>query len=404
VTYGKLATDTKSLNFGQGFPNYISEPNITECLKKASQLSPIHHQYARSSGLPKLTESLANLYSPILKRQLKPMEQILISNGAYAGLKYAIEGYIEEGDEVVVIEPFFDCYQPMIDLVGAKVRYVPLLPSKRGRVNSNDWSFNVDVLKNSFSAKTKAVILNNPNNPLGKVFSREELSIISELCIKNNCVCICDEVYEWLKYDCEMIKMATLPGMWDRTITIGSAGKTFSVTGWKCGWVIAPAEIIKVLNNVHANFVYTCPTPIQMAVAKCIDDEINKISVSGEKSSYIYLLADECLEKRDRLYKLLSKSKFKPIIPDGGYFMLADISDIAIDFPYTNSACKDVEFVHWMAKTHKLALIPTTVFCSNENMKNMENYVRFCFIKGPAYNREKTVVAQIDLTKSSYIM
>ncbi len=186
----------------------------------------------------RLCNAIGKVYSKFMNRDINPLNEVLVTNGAYGSLFNGFTGFLNENDEAIIIEPFFDCYAPMVMQAKAKAVYVPLRPPKssagKNKITSTaDWSWDYDELKKAFNSKTKVVIINTPNNPLGKVYTHEELEQLAKLCIDNNCICISDEVYEHLSYDRKHIRIATLPGMWERTITVGSAGKTFSSTGAK---------------------------------------------------------------------------------------------------------------------------------------------------------------------------
>uniref|UniRef100_A0A1A8NU10 Kynurenine--oxoglutarate transaminase 3 n=1 Tax=Nothobranchius pienaari TaxID=704102 RepID=A0A1A8NU10_9TELE len=266
-------------------------------------------------------------------------------------------------------------------MAGAKPVLIPLRPKSGTKtVTSADWFLDPDELSDKFTSRTKAIIINTPNNPTGKVFTRDELQMIADLCIKHDTLCFSDEVYEWLVYKGHQhVKIATLPGMWDRTITIGSAGKTFSVTGWKLGWSIGPEHLIKHLQTVMMNSLYTCPTPLQEAVAQGF---LVNYELMGQPECYFSSLAEELEGKRDRLAAILQEVGMTPIIPEGGYFMLVDVTSLNQDLTHmTDDEAYDYKFVKWMIKEKKLAAIPVTAFVGEESRKQFEKYIRLCFIK-----------------------
>lgn len=387
VEFGKLAAETKAINMGQGFPDYHPPQHVLDKFAKTVSCpeNPLHHQYTRSYGHPHLVNTLSKLYSPLMEREIDPMSEIMISVGAFGILFSTIQGLINPGDEVIIVEPYFDCYEPMVKVAGGKPVFVPLRPKKtEGEVTSHDWVLDKEELSSKFNSNTKAIIFNNPNNPLGKVFKRDEMEVIADLCKKHDVLCISDEVYEWMVYEGNKhIKIATLPGMWERTISIGSAGKTFSATGWKLGWGIGPAELIQALSVLHQNSIYTCPTPIQEAIALGLDYEI---SVFGDpEKCYLQSLARELQPKRDQLAKVLAEVGMTPTIPEGGYFMMADISKLDVKVPDDGTSDPfDFKFIRWMCKEKKLSAIPPTAFYSTEHKHLGEKYIRFCFIKNDA--------------------
>ncbi|KAH3799290.1 kynurenine--oxoglutarate transaminase 3-like isoform X2 [Dreissena polymorpha] len=384
VEFGKLSADYKALNLGQGFPDYHPPRHVLDIFAKlVVGDNPLIHQYTRSYGNPHLVTTLAKLYGPIMGREIDPMTEVMVSCGAFGILFSTIQGLINPGDEVIIIEPFFDCYEPMVRVAGGKPVFVPLRPTqKEGPLTSNDWTLDREEIAKAFNSNTKAIMVNNPNNPIGKLYRREELDLIADLCKQHDVLCIADEVYEWMIYrGHKHIKIATLPGMWDRTITVGSAGKTFSATGWKLGWAVGPQPLIKTLMVLHQNSIYTCPTPIQEAVAAGLDYEISVFE--DEEKCYLKSLAlKELAPKRDALAQVLTEVGLTPTVPEAGYFMMADISKINVDIPDDGTDDPfDFKFIRWMTKNKKLSAIPPTAFYSQEHKHLGEKFVRFCFIK-----------------------
>uniref|UniRef100_A0A674NXY7 Kynurenine aminotransferase 1 n=1 Tax=Takifugu rubripes TaxID=31033 RepID=A0A674NXY7_TAKRU len=375
VEFTQLAAAYSKVNLGQGFPDFAPPKFVQEAFCHALNEGPMMHQYTRAFGHVPLVKSLAKFFSRVIGHEIDPLEDILVTVGAYQALFSAFQALINEGDEVIIVEPFFDCYQPMVKMAGGQPVYIPLRPKGDGSVlSSGDWVLSPEELASKFTPRTKALVINTPNNPLGKVYKTEELQMIADLCIKHDVLVISDEVYEWLTYDgAKHVKIASLPGMWERTITIGSGGKTFSATGWKVGWAISSGHIIKHMKTIHQNTVYHCATPAQEAVARGFEREYE---VFGTPESYFQQLPAMLHHKKNKLASLLKSVGLKPIMPEGGYFMTADFSSI--------NEAKDFRFVKWLIKEKGLATIPVSAFYSPEHGKEFDKYIRFCFVKEEA--------------------
>ncbi|XP_029024530.2 kynurenine--oxoglutarate transaminase 3 [Betta splendens] len=383
VEFTQLVAKYKVVNLGQGFPDFCPPQFIRDAFCEAVQGGPSMHQYTRAFGHPRLVKSLAKVFSGIMQHEIDPFEDVLVTVGAYEALFCAVQALIDEGDEVIIVEPFFDCYYPMVKMTGAKAVYVPLRPKREGgaALSSGDWVLSAEELASKITPRTKAIVINTPNNPLGKVYKTEELRVIADACVRHDMLCISDEVYEWLTYDgAKHVKIASLPGMWERTITIGSAGKTFCATGWKVGWAIGSGHVMKHLKTVHQNSVYHCATAAQEAVARGFERELE---VFGTARSYLQQLPAAMSAKRDKLAACLQSVGLQPVMPEGGFFMIVDISSVEANF--SDESCKDephdFRFVKWLIKEKGLGTIPVSAFYSPEHREEFEKYIRFCFVK-----------------------
>lgn len=383
---GALSKQYNCVDLAEGYPDFLSYQLLPKCVQEISNEKDWKmYQYTRHEGHLSLVKTLSEFYSKIFEREIDPLNQVLITVGAYGSLNNAFASLLEKNDEVILIEPFFDCYEPMIEINGGKCVYVPLThhiceTDQTSQVTSANWILNDDDLEAAFSSKTKLIVLNTPNNPVGKVFTQKELNKIAELCIKYNVICVSDEVYEHVVFDKPHIRIASLPNMWERTLTIGSAGKVFSSTGIKIGFTLGPKELVKLCTASHINDINVCPTLFQEAVARCYENEFKQID---SPECYFNSVSKELKRKRDYLAEQLSEAGLEPIIPDGGYFMLADISKVFHDHKFQTDAkeYKDQKVVNCLIKEHNLAVVPCSSFYTSDQKKLGENYVRFCFFK-----------------------
>lgn len=401
----KLALEVKPINLGQGLPDYeLATPaHIRKNLSKATAGENFMlNQYTRGFGHPRLVNVLASFYSTLVNQKINPLTEVLVSIGAYESIYCAINAFVDKGDEVIIIEPYFDCYEPMVRLAEGKCRFVPLRLRKKDPklsiTTSADWILDLEELESNITDKTKMLILNTPHNPIGKVFSRQELENLAEICKRRDILVLSDEVYEHLVIDGEHVRIASLPGMWDRTITVGSAGKTFSVTGWKLGWCYGPEKLMRYVQLFHQNCIYTCPTPIQEAVAESFEYEIEKV---GKEGSYWTDLKKSLAEKRDRMVGFLKEANMDPTVPEGGYFLLANTSSISskFDFSQESGQTKDHKFVRWLSKNKGLQGIPPSAFYSDPHKNLAEEFIRLCYFKSEETLKKAEILIQNQLSK-----
>ncbi|XP_040487951.1 kynurenine--oxoglutarate transaminase 1 isoform X1 [Ursus maritimus] len=385
VEFSRMASEYDVVNLGQGFPDFPPPDFAVQAFQLALSSDYMLNQYTKAFGYPPLTEILASFFGKLLGQEIDPLKNVLVTVGAYGALFTAFQALVDEGDEVIIIEPFFDCYEPMTLMAGGRPVFVTLKlsPTQDGELDSaSNWQLDPTELASKFTSRTKALVLNTPNNPLGKVFSEAELELVASLCQQHDVICISDEVYQWLVYDGHQhISIASLPGMWERTLTIGSAGKSFSATGWKVGWALGPDRLLKHLRTVHQNTIYHCPTQGQAAVAQSFQHEQARF---GQASSYFVQLPEAVQRSRDHMVRSLQSVGLRPVIPQGSYFLIADISDFKSkmpDLPGDAEEPYDSRFVKWMIRNKGLAAIPASIFYSMPHRKHFDHYVRFCFVK-----------------------
>lgn len=377
--YTALAIEHNAVNLGQGFPNFPAPDFVKRAAQEA--IGADLNQYTRSAGHLRLVHALANVYSPHFQRDLNPLTEIVVTDGATEAIYATIQALIEPGDEVILLEPFYDSYPASVIMAGGTPVYVsipPVAPAPGKQISAADWAIDFDALEAAFSERTRLLILNTPQNALGKVYSRAELERVAHLAQKHDILVLADEVYEWMVYPdpnraepIEHVRLATLPGMWERTVTLGSAGKTFSVTGWKIGWAIAPQPIAHAILMGHQWIPFTVATPLQEAVAVGME--------MAPKEGYFEWLGQMYKKKRDMLLDVLNQVGLAPVIPDGSYFILADSS--ALDVPDEPGVLRDVSAARWLTREVGVAAIPPSHFYSPQHQHLTHNLIRFCFCK-----------------------
>jgi aspartate/methionine/tyrosine aminotransferase len=369
----RLALKHQAVNLSQGFPDFAAPAEIKEAARQA--ISDDINQYAITWGAKALRDAIVEKFERTQGITIDPEREITICCGSTEAMMSAMMAIINPGDEIVVFEPYYENYGPDAILSGATPRFVKMKPPG----NENDvWSYNPSELAAAFGPKTKAIILNTPNNPTGKVFTRAELEFIRDLCVRWNCYCITDEIYEHILYDAtEHVTMARIDGMRERTIVINGMSKTYSVTGWRVGWAIAPAETTAAIRKVHDFLTVGAAAPLQQAGAIALK----------QPQAYYDKLAVTYAEKRARLLKILTASGFKVYKPRGAYYIMTDISAFPDPDPKRfPAATRDVRFAKYLVEEIGVASVPGSSFYNDPN--DGATQVRFTFCK-----KEETLAA-----------
>ncbi len=351
----RLAMAHQAVNLGQGFPDVDGPEDIRQ--KAAEALIAGPNQYPPMLGILDLRQAVAENWRRFHGLEIDPAREVLVTSGATEALSDAIDALVEPGDEIVLIEPLYDCYLPLVKRAGGVPRLV--------RVTPPDWSLDEAALAAAFSPRTKAVLLNNPMNPAAKVFTRDELALIASLAIRHDAYVIADEVYEHIVFDgARHISMLSLDGMRERTIAIGSAGKSFSLTGWKVGYVTAAPKLLDPIAKAHQFTTFTTPPDLQKAVAYGL----------GKPEAYFDQLAGYLQAKRDRLATACAALGL-PVLPcDGTYFLTLDMSSLGLDGD-------DAALARRMTMEAGVTAVPVSAFYVSDPPKN---YLRFCFSKRDA--------------------
>src|SRR2546423_2597487 len=331
----RLALKHRAVNLSQGFPDFAAPEEIKEAARKA--IADDINQYAITWGAKPLRDAIVEKFERTQGVKYDPEREITICCGSTEAMMSTMMAIIDPGDEVVIFEPFYENYGPDAILSGATPRYVTL--------REPDWTFDPDELAAAFNSKTKAVILNTPNNPTGKVFTREELETIAALCRKWDAVAISDEIYEHIIFDGHRhIPIATIDGMSDRTVTINGLSKTYSVTGWRVGWTISPPSLTGSIRKVHDFLTVGAAAPLQEAGAVAL----------GMADDYYAKLAADYQRRRAVLLDILERRHFTVYKPDGAYYIMTDIAAFGFD--------DDVEFARYLVKDVGVAAVPGSSF------------------------------------------
>lgn len=349
-----LARRHGAVNLGQGFPDEDGPRALIETAMRALGEGP--NQYAPMEGVPALRRAIAEAGRRFYGFDFDPETQTLVTTGATESLASAFLGFLRPGEEAILFAPVYDSYAPIIESAGAVPKFVNLQPPH--------WRIERAAIEQQLTTKTRLIALNSPHNPTGRVLTREELQIVAHIACERDLIVICDEVYEHIVFDGRShIPLMSLPGMRDRCVRIGSAGKTFSMTGWRIGYASGPADLISAMMKAHQFLGYTCPPHLQAAVAEGL--------ALGD--DYYSGLAGTMQEKRDFLSKGLARAGFDVLQTEGTYFVTVDIRPV--------SALDDFDFCRELTERAGVAAVPVSAFYPVGDARAPRNLIRFCFCK-----------------------
>ena len=354
----RLCAQHNGINLAQGFPNFPAPALLKDAAKRA--IDADINQYAITWGSKTLRDALARSYRELYGMAVDPETMLTVTCGSTEAMVSTLLAIVDPGDEVVVLEPFYENYGPDAAICGAKPVFVPL--------RAPDHTFDRDELRAAFSARTKAIIVNTPNNPSGRVFTRDELEFIAGLCREHDAIAVTDEIYEHIRYAGPHIPMATIEGMAGRTVTISGASKTFSVTGWRVGWIVAAPHLTSGIRKIHDFVTVGAPAPLQEAVAAGL----------SLGPAYYQELSANYQRRRDTLFAALERAGFHPRLPEGAYYILCDISGFA--------AGDDVTFARRLIAEFGVAAVPGSSFFSRP--ERGRDLIRFTFCKTDELLRE----------------
>jgi aspartate/methionine/tyrosine aminotransferase len=350
-----LAVEHKAINLGQGFPDTDGPADIRAAAERATQEGP--NQYPPMMGLPELRQAAAAHNKAFYDLDLDWQTQSMVTSGATEALAACLFGLVEPGDEVVMIEPLYDCYLPILRRAGGVPKLV--------RIEPPHWELPYDALEEAFSDDTKLIMLNTPTNPAAKVYTKEELEFIAGLMEKYDAYAVCDEVYEHMTFDGKPhIPLITLPSMAERCIKIGSAGKTFSMTGWKVGYSVGAPKLIEAMAKAHQFLTFTTPPNLQKAVAYGLNKD----------NEYFRSLGIDMQAKRDRLSDGLANIGFEVMASEGTYFLTTDFRPLGFNGD-------DTEFCKHLTTEAGVAAVPFSPFYQAGAERGVTHFARFCFCK-----------------------
>lgn len=349
-----LAREHGAINLGQGFPDFDGPDYLREMAEQAMRNG--HNQYALGTGELLLRQAVAAHATRFYGQTVDPETEVTVTCGATEALASALLGLVDPGDEVLLLAPCYDAYPAAVAFAGAVPRYVPL--------RAPTWTFDPDELAAAFNPKTRMILVNTPHNPTGHVFSRAELEAIAAQCQKWNVIAMVDEVYEHLVFDgFQHVRLATLPGMAERTITVSSQAKSFGFTGWKVGWAVAAPELTVGLRRAHQYVTFAAATPFQHAAAAAL----------ALPDEYYRQLAADYQRKRDFIAGVLEEAGYATTLSGGTYFVMADIRSSGIE--------DDDAFCRWLIKERGVAAIPTSALYSPETQSLGRGWARFAYCK-----------------------
>lgn len=347
-----LALAHDAINLGQGFPDWDGPDFVKQAAVESMRGNA--DQYPPMPGVPELRRAIAEHYGPKLGREIDPETEVTVTCGCTEAITASMLGLVDAGDEVVLISPYYDSYPVDLAFAGAVARHVTLRPPH--------FRIDPDELSRAFSDRTRAILINTPHNPSGRMFDEAELGAVAELCVRHDAIAISDEVYEDITFGTDHLRLATFPGMEDRTVTLSSVGKTYSLTGWKVGWAIAAAPLTDGVRAAHQYMTFATPTPVQHGT----------VAALGAPETFYDDLRAGYLARRDLLARGLTDIGFDVHVPEGTYFMLAGYRRFSDD--------DDRTFSRRLVVDTGVAVIPPSVFYHDP--ADGHGLVRFAFCKG----------------------